>query len=90
MPSLSQSARTGAVTVRLAVKARRLWIDGASVKSTLEAALQDAAPDATSIVVEETGCGADAIWICVRGATRRVARRCPLYPLRTQSQRSGD
>jgi Fe-S cluster biogenesis protein NfuA len=47
----------GTVTVRLAVKANGCGSTVASVKSTLEAAIQDAAPDATSIVVEETGAG---------------------------------
>jgi Fe-S cluster biogenesis protein NfuA len=46
----------GAVTVRLEVKSSGgCGSSGAIVKSTLEAALQNAAPDATSIVVEEVG-----------------------------------
>jgi Fe-S cluster biogenesis protein NfuA len=45
----------GAVTLRLAVKSNSCGSTAASVKSALEAAIQDAAPDATSIVVEETG-----------------------------------
>jgi Fe-S cluster biogenesis protein NfuA len=47
----------GAVTLRLQIKSNRCGSTAASVKSTLEAAMQDAAPDATSIVVEETGAG---------------------------------
>jgi Fe-S cluster biogenesis protein NfuA len=45
----------GEVTLRLQIKSNRCGSTAASVKSTLEAAMQDAAPDATSIVVEETG-----------------------------------
>jgi Fe-S cluster biogenesis protein NfuA len=45
----------GAVTVRLQVKSSGCGSSAASVKSTLEASLQNAAPDATSILVEETG-----------------------------------
>jgi len=45
----------GTVTLRLQVKSNGCGSSAASVKSTLEAAIQDAAPDATSIVVEETG-----------------------------------
>jgi Fe-S cluster biogenesis protein NfuA len=47
----------GAVTVRLAVKAGGCGSSGASVRAFLEAAIQDAAPDATSIVVSETPSG---------------------------------
>jgi Fe-S cluster biogenesis protein NfuA len=45
----------GTVALRLHVKSNGCGSSAASVKSTLEAALQDAAPDAASIVVEETG-----------------------------------
>jgi Fe-S cluster biogenesis protein NfuA len=45
----------GAVTVRLQVKSSGCGSSAASVKSTLEGSLQNAAPDATSILVEETG-----------------------------------
>jgi Fe-S cluster biogenesis protein NfuA len=45
----------GTVTLRLHVKSNGCGSSAASVKSTLEAAIQDAAPDATSILVEETG-----------------------------------
>jgi len=44
----------GTVTVRLAVKAQGC---GASVRAFLEASIQDAAPDAMSIVVNETPSG---------------------------------
>jgi Fe-S cluster biogenesis protein NfuA len=44
----------GTVTLRLRVKSTSCGSSAASVKSALEAAIQDAAPDATSIVVEET------------------------------------
>ena len=45
----------GAVTVRFQVKSSGCGSSAASVKSTLEVSLQNAAPDATSILVEETG-----------------------------------
>jgi Fe-S cluster biogenesis protein NfuA len=48
----------GSVSVRLRINASGCGSSSASVKLTLEAALQEAAPDATSIVVEEIG-GAD-------------------------------
>jgi Fe-S cluster biogenesis protein NfuA len=45
----------GAVKVRLHMKSNGCGTSAASLKSTLEAGLQNAAPDATSIVIEETG-----------------------------------
>jgi Fe-S cluster biogenesis protein NfuA len=45
----------GTVTLRLEVKSSGCGSSGALVKSTLEAAIQNAAPDAASIVVEEIG-----------------------------------
>jgi len=47
----------GVVTVRLHLKPNGggCGSSAATLKSTVESALQDAAPDATSIVVEETG-----------------------------------
>jgi Fe-S cluster biogenesis protein NfuA len=45
----------GVVTLQLRVKPNGCGSTTASLKSTLEAAIQDAAPDAISIVVEETG-----------------------------------
>jgi len=47
----------GVVTLRLQIKSNGCGSTAATVKSTLEATVQDAAPDATSIVVEETGVG---------------------------------
>jgi Fe-S cluster biogenesis protein NfuA len=44
----------GKVTLRLQMKANGCGSSAASVKSALEAAIRNAAPDATSIVVEET------------------------------------
>ena len=44
----------GVVTLRLNLKSSGCGSSASSVKSMLEAAVQDAAPDATSIVVEET------------------------------------
>jgi Fe-S cluster biogenesis protein NfuA len=45
----------GVVTLRLEVKSAGCGSSAATVKSTLEAAVQNAAPDATSIIVEESG-----------------------------------
>jgi Fe-S cluster biogenesis protein NfuA len=45
----------GTVTVSLEQKSSGCGSAGATVRSSLEASLQDAAPDATSIVVLETG-----------------------------------
>lgn len=47
----------GAVIVQLYVKASGCGFSAASVKSILEAAIQDAAPDAPSIIVEMTESG---------------------------------
>jgi Fe-S cluster biogenesis protein NfuA len=47
----------GAVTLRLQIKSNGCGSTAATVKSALQATVQDAAPDATSIVVEETGVG---------------------------------
>jgi len=44
----------GVVTLRLTVKAEGCGSSGASVRAFLEATIQDAAPDAASIVVYET------------------------------------
>jgi Fe-S cluster biogenesis protein NfuA len=48
-------AEDGTVTLRLEVKSAGCSSPAASVKTYLEAAMQDAAPDATSIVVEDAG-----------------------------------
>ena len=45
----------GGVVVRLEVKSSGCGSSAATVRSTLEAAMQNAAPDATSIVVEDAG-----------------------------------
>jgi len=45
----------GTVTLRLEVKSSGCGSSAASVRSTLEAAIQDAAPDAAAIIVSETG-----------------------------------
>jgi len=45
----------GTVTLRLEVKSSSCGSSASLVKSTLEAAIQEAAPDATPIVFEETG-----------------------------------
>jgi len=45
----------GVVTLQLHVKPNGCGSTAASLKSNLEAAIQDAAPDALSIVVEDTG-----------------------------------
>ncbi len=48
----------GAVTLRLHLKPGGCGSTAATVKSTLEAAIQDAAPDASSILVQEADNGA--------------------------------
>jgi Fe-S cluster biogenesis protein NfuA len=48
----------GAVTLRLQLKPGGCGSTGATVKSTLESTIQDAAPDATSILVQEADNGA--------------------------------
>ena len=48
----------GAVTLRLHLKPGGCGSTAATVKSTLQAAIQDAAPDATSILVQEADNGA--------------------------------
>jgi Fe-S cluster biogenesis protein NfuA len=45
----------GVVKLQLQVKSGGCGSSAAAVKSTIEAAVQDAAPDAASIVIEETG-----------------------------------
>lgn len=45
----------GTVTLRIEVRSTGCGSSDASVKAYLEAAMQDAAPDATSIVVEDAG-----------------------------------
>jgi Fe-S cluster biogenesis protein NfuA len=45
----------GTVVVRLEVKSSGCGSSAALVKSTLEAAIQDAAPDASSLVLQESG-----------------------------------
>jgi Fe-S cluster biogenesis protein NfuA len=52
---LASIADDGTVTLRLEVKSTGCGSSAGSVKAYLEAAMQDAAPDATSIVVEEAG-----------------------------------
>lgn len=52
---LASLTEDGQVVVRLEVKPSGCGSSAASVKSRLEAALQDAAPDAASIVVQEVG-----------------------------------
>jgi Fe-S cluster biogenesis protein NfuA len=52
---LASLSDDGRVVVRLEVKSSGCGSSAASVKSTLEAAMQDAAPDASSIVVQQTG-----------------------------------
>jgi Fe-S cluster biogenesis protein NfuA len=52
---LASVSDDGRVVVRLEIKSSGCGSSAASVKSTLEAALQDAAPDAASIVVQEVG-----------------------------------
>lgn len=52
---LTSISDDGVVSLRLRLKSNGCGSSAATVKSVLEAAIQDAAPDAASIVVEETG-----------------------------------
>lgn len=79
----------GAVIVQLCVKASGCGSSAASVKSTLEAAIQDAAPDAPSIIVEmiESGLSKSGFVSLEQLLTRPVAGLdSPL----TAAERSGD
>jgi Fe-S cluster biogenesis protein NfuA len=77
----------GTVTVRLHLKPNGgCGSTAASVKSTLEAALQNAAPDALSIIVEETG-AAPAGFVSVAQLTSGQALAALSV---ARSQRSGD
>jgi Fe-S cluster biogenesis protein NfuA len=76
----------GAVRVRLDLKPNG-GCGSASLKPTVEAALQDAAPDATSIVVEETGAsltGAGFVSIA------QLANGQSMAAVVARSERSGD
>jgi Fe-S cluster biogenesis protein NfuA len=80
----------GRVTVRLAAKANGCGSTAATVRSTLEAAIQDAAPDATSIVVEETGAGLTRSGFVSVAQLESGQAMAALSAVRTQTQRSGD
>lgn len=80
----------GTVTVRLAVKPNGCGSTAASVKSTLEAAIQDAAPDATSILVEETGAGLTRSSFVSVAQLESGQAMAALSAAGTQTQRSGD
>jgi len=80
----------GTVTVRLAVKANGCGSTAASVKSTLEVSLQEAAPDATSIVMEETGAGLTRSGFVSVAQLESGQAMTALSFARTQTQRSGD
>jgi Fe-S cluster biogenesis protein NfuA len=79
----------GAVTLRLEVKAGGCGSSAASVKSTLEAAIQDAAPDATSVVVEEAGAPLTQSGF-VSVAQLASAQGMSSLLIGQQAQRSGD
>jgi Fe-S cluster biogenesis protein NfuA len=66
----------GTVTVKLAVKAEGCGSSGASVRAFLEASIQDAAPDATSIVVKEVPSG-PAFVPLTQLQTARLAANAP-------------
>ena len=80
----------GTVTVRLAVKPNGCGSTAESVRSTLEAAIQDAAPDATSIVVEETGAGLTRSSFVSVAQLEGGQAMAALSAERTQTQRSRD
>ena len=80
----------GTVTVRLAVKATGCGSTAPTVKSILEAAIQDAAPDASSIVVEETGAGLKQSGFVSLAQLESGQALAALSAARTQTLRSGD
>jgi Fe-S cluster biogenesis protein NfuA len=80
----------GTVTVRLAVKPNGCGSTAATVQSTLEAAIRDAAPDATSIVVEETGEGLTRSGFVSVAQLESGQAMAALSVARAQTQRSGD
>jgi Fe-S cluster biogenesis protein NfuA len=84
---LASVTEDGAVTVRLEVKAG--GCGSSAVKSTLEDALQDAAPDAVSIVVEEVGASlTQSGFVSVTQLAGSLA--IGASPIAEQVQRSGD
>jgi Fe-S cluster biogenesis protein NfuA len=75
----------GTVTVRLEVKPNGgCGSAGASVKSTLEAALQNAAPDAATIVVEEAGALLTQSGFVPVAQLQSGKSRAPLYSARAE------
>jgi Fe-S cluster biogenesis protein NfuA len=84
---LAAITEDGVVTVRLEVKAG--GCGSSAVKSTLDGALQDAAPDATSIVVEEAGASLTRSgFVSVTQLAGGLA--IAASPIAEQVQRSGD
>jgi Fe-S cluster biogenesis protein NfuA len=86
--ALASLTEDGQVVVRLEIKSSGCGSSLASVKSTLEAALQDAAPDAASIVVQEVG-GALTQSGFVSLAQLQGAQAMTPVPV-ASAQRSGD
>lgn len=85
---LASLSDDGRVVVRLEVKPSGCGSSAASVKSTLEAAIQDAAPDASSIVVQEIGAAlAQSGFVSL--AQLQGARAMTAVPV-ASAQRSGD
>jgi Fe-S cluster biogenesis protein NfuA len=78
----------GTVTVRLEVKSNGCGSSGAQVKPTLEAALQNAAPDAAAIVVEEIGRSLTQSGFVSVAQLENGASMTALYAAR--AERSGD
>jgi len=82
---LTSITENGTVTVRLEVKAG--GCGSSAVKSTLEGALQDAAPDAVSILVEEAG---ESLTRSGFVSVAQLAGGLAASPIAQQIQRSGD
>ena len=80
----------GTVTLRLEVKSNGCSSSAASVKSALEAAIQDAAPDAASVVVEQAGAGLTRSGFVSVAQLESGQVVAALSVARTQAQRSGD
>jgi len=78
----------GVVTLRLEVKSTGCGSSAAAVKSTLAAAVQNAAPDATSIVVEEAGASLTQSGFVSVAQLESAKSMAGLYTAR--AERSGD
>jgi len=83
-------ANDGTVTLRLEVKSSGCGSSAASVKSALEAAVENAAPDASSIVVEEAGALLMQSGFVPVAQLQSGASMAALHATAAPAERSGD